>query len=52
MKKIKLIGDSTTKKMPIELIGGENDVVVNNGVENIGISTYQNCIWPKIKEND
>lgn len=52
MAKIMLIGDSITANMPNNILGSENDEIINNGIENIGIDTYKNYCWPKLDTTD
>jgi len=52
MAKILLIGDTIMNKMPIDLLDRDDDIIINKGIKNIGISTYHKCVWPIIKEED
>lgn len=52
MSKILLLGDSITAHMPNNLIGNENDEIINAGTENIGIGSCHNYIWPKFKNQE
>lgn len=55
MAKIILMGDSITEYMPYiykEKIGTEEDEVKYFGVENIGVGSFTNYVWPHVdKEN-
>lgn len=55
MAKIVLMGDSITEYMPYiykEKIGTEEDEVKYFGVENIGVGSFTNYVWPHVdKEN-
>lgn len=55
MSKIVLMGDSITEYMPYiykEQIGSSEDEVKYFGVENIGVGSFTNYVWPHVdKEN-
>lgn len=51
MAKIVLMGDSITEYMPYiykEKIGAEEDEVKYFGVENIGVGSFTNYVWPHV----
>lgn len=52
MTKILFIGDVLTQQLPQNFIGNENDEIINQSFDDIGIATYHNNIWPKIYEED
>lgn len=51
MAKIVLMGDSITAYMPYiykDKIGSEEDEIKYVGVENIGVGSFMNYVWPKM----
>lgn len=52
MAKILLLGDSIIAHMPNNLIGTENDEVINAGVENVDIESCHKYVWPKVSDKD
>lgn len=51
MSKIIFMGDSITAYMPHKfkgIIGNDADEVKYFGIENIGVGTYMNYVWPKV----
>ena len=54
MSKIVLMGDSITEYMPYiykEKIGAEEDEVKYFGVENIGVGSFTNYVWPHVDKD-
>ena len=52
MAKILLLGDSIIAHMPNNLIGNENDEIINAGTENIGIGNCHNYVWPIVSKQE
>lgn len=55
MSKLTLIGDSITQYMPYFYkgrVGLNGDEIEYCGVENIGVGSYRNYIWPNVKQKD
>lgn len=53
MSKVVLMGDSITEYMPYiykEPIGGPEDEIKYVGVENIGVGSYMNYVWPRFEK--
>ena len=50
MAKILLLGDTITANMPNELIGTQDDVVINEGLKNTSIGEYFQIIHSKIEQ--
>lgn len=55
MSKIVLLGDSIVQYMPYFYkgnLGSNEDEVIYHGIENIGVGTYKNYVWSKMKDKN
>lgn len=55
MSKIVFLGDSITEYMPYIYkgkVGSEGDIVTYHGVENIGVGSFCQYCWPRVKEQE
>ena len=55
MAKIVFLGDSITAYMPYvykDKVGGDTDIVVYHGIENIGVGSFCQFCWPHFKEQE
>lgn len=55
MSKIVFLGDSITEYMPYiykDKVGSEEDSVTYHGVENIGVGSFCQYCWPRVKEKE
>ena len=55
MAKIVFLGDSITAYMPYIFkgtIGNDGDEVIYHGIENIGVGSFMNYVWPRLEEKN